>query len=341
MKGPAVILVTGGAGFIGSHVAEILVNQGHQVTVLDDLSGGRLDNLPPGCEFVKGDIADNRLVGDLFKSHKFDLVYHLAAYAAEGLSHFIRRFNYLNNLVGSVTILNEAIKHHTRRFVFASSIAVYGSGQVPMTEDMIPRPEDPYGIAKRAFELDLQVAVDMFDIEYVIFRPHNVYGERQNLGDPYRNVVGIFMNQIMRGEPLPIFGDGSQTRAFSYIGDVASIIVRGGFEPKARNRTFNVGADEAMAVIDLARLVCRLFGSPPDFVYLPPRHEVHHAYSDHSSLRGVFEVAKCTPIQEGLRRMAEWARAMGAQAPSLLEDIEIRDKLPESWAHLAMSSKST
>jgi UDP-glucose 4-epimerase len=239
-----------------------------------------------------------------------------------------------------VTILNAAIKHHTRRFVFASSIAVYGSAQVPMTEDMIPRPEDPYGIAKRAFELDLQVTADMFDIEYGIFRPHNVYGERQNLADPYRNVVGIFMNRIMRGEALPIFGDGSQTRAFSYIGDVAPIIVRGGFEPKARNRTFNVGADEPVAVIDLARMVCKLFGKPPDFVHFPPRHEVLHAYSDHSSLREVFGVSENTPIQEGLQRMADWARDQGAQTPSLLGDIEIHDKLPESWARLAPSGKS-
>ena len=200
------------------------------------------------------------------------MVYHLAAYAAEGLSHFIRRFNYTNNLIGSVTLLNAAVREGTSRFVFTSSIAVYGTGQLPMTEDMVPYPEDPYGIAKRAFELDLQAAAEMFGIEYVIFRPHNVYGEGQNIGDPYRNVVGIFMNRIMRGEPMTIFGDGKQTRAFSYIGDVAPTITQGGFEAKAKNRIFNVGADEPVSVIDLAHMVAEIFEVKPNIVYLAPRN---------------------------------------------------------------------
>jgi UDP-glucose 4-epimerase len=328
------ILVTGGAGFIGSHVAENLVKMGHRVTVLDDLSGGSLENIPAGCEFVKGDIADDQMVNDLFESHKFELIYHLAAYAAEGLSHFIRRYNYTNNLIGSVTLLNAAIRHGTRRFVFTSSIAVYGAGQLPMTEDMIPCPEDPYGIAKRAFELDLQAAAEMFGIEYVIFRPHNVYGERQNIADPYRNVVGIFMNRIMRGERMPIFGDGSQTRAFSYIGDVTPIIVRGGFEAQAKNRIFNVGADEPVAVIDLARLVAEIFGVEPKIAHLAPRYEVLHAFSDHAAVREVFGKQGATPIRQGLERMAVWARSKGHQAASPFTAIEIAQGLPESWAQL-------
>lgn len=333
------ILVTGGAGFIGSHVAGILVKQGHLVTVLDDLSGGSLENVPPGCEFIKGDITDGKLIADLFESHRFDLVYHLAAYAAEGLSHFIRRFNYTNNLIGSVTLLNAAIRKGTRRFVFTSSIAVYGSGQLPMTEDMVPCPEDPYGIAKRAFELDLQVAAEMFGIEYVIFRPHNVYGEGQNIGDPYRNVVGIFMNRIMRGEPMPIFGDGRQTRAFSYIGDVAPIIAEAGFVANCKNRIFNVGADEPVAVIDLAHMVAKVFSVMPNIVYLPPRHEVLHAFSDHAAVREAFGAVENTPILEGLHCMAQWARAKGQHAPTPFTEIEITQNLPESWAQLMKAEK--
>lgn len=328
------ILVTGGAGFIGSHVARILTEQGHEVTVLDDLSGGYLENVPSGCEFIQGDITDLELVDRLFESHKFDLVYHLAAYAAEGLSHFIRRFNYNNNLMGSVTLLNAAIRQKTRRFVFTSSIAVYGTGQLPMTEDLVPCPEDPYGIAKRAFELDLQAAAEMFGIEYVIFRPHNVYGEGQNIGDPYRNVVGIFMNRIMRREPMTIFGDGKQTRAFSYIGDVAPIITQGGFEAKAKNRIFNVGADEPVSVIDLAHMVAELFAVKPDIVYFAPRNEVMHAFSDHSAIREVFGARENTPILEGLRRMSLWARAQGQHPPTPFTNIEIVENLPESWRRL-------
>ena len=210
-------LVTGGAGFMGSHVVEHLLNAGHDVVVLDDLSGGLLDNIPEGVVFAKGSILDADLIDRLFREHKFTYVYHLAAYAAEGLSHFIKRFNYNNNLIGSVNLINASINHDVKCFVFTSSIAVYGAGQSPMKEEMVPIPEDSYGIAKLAVEQELKVSHEMFGLDYIIFRPHNVYGERQNIGDRYRNVVGIFMNQILRGEPLTIFGDGTQVRAFTQL----------------------------------------------------------------------------------------------------------------------------
>src|SRR5215471_10068602 len=184
----AVTLVTGGAGFMGSHVAEHLLKMGQEVIVLDDLSGGFEDNVPNGAKFVQGSIFDHRLVDSLFEKYSFDYVYHLAAYAAEGLSHFIKRFNYNNNLIGSINLINAAVNHNVKCFVFTSSIAVYGAGQSPMSEDMIPVPEDSYGIAKLAVEQELRVTHEMFGLNYVVFRPHNVYGERQNIGDRYRNV---------------------------------------------------------------------------------------------------------------------------------------------------------
>lgn len=325
-------LVTGGAGFIGSHVAEHLLRMGHDVVVLDDLSGGNVDNIPRGAKFVQGDICDVRLVDNLFAEQKFEVVFHLAAYAAEGLSHFIRRYNYTNNLVGSVTLLNAAINNGVRRFVFTSSIAVYGANQLPMTEDLIPSPEDPYGIAKLAVEQDLRSAFEMFGLEYVIFRPHNVYGERQNIGDSYRNVVGIFMNRLLQGLSLPIFGDGSQTRAFSYIGDVAPIIARGGFEPGARNETFNVGADQPVSVRALAEEVCREFGCEGRLEYLPARHEVLHAFSSHDKVRQVFGDSASVPLREGITRMATWVREVGARQSPRFEAIEVLRNLPPSWA---------
>src|ERR1700741_4410465 len=224
-------LVTRGAGFLGSHVADELLSHGHKVVVLDDLSGGFEDNVPSGAVFVKGSILDVELVDRLFERYNFANVYHLAAYAAEGLSHFIRRFNYNNNLIGSINLINESVNYKVECFVFTSSIAVYGKGQVPMLESMVPMPEDPYGIAKYAIEMDLKSAHELFGLNYVIFRPHNVYGEFQNIGDKYRNVVGIFMNQILQGKPLTIFGDGLQQRAFSYIDDVAPVIARAAAEP--------------------------------------------------------------------------------------------------------------
>ncbi|HXG53891.1 MAG TPA: NAD-dependent epimerase/dehydratase family protein, partial [Vicinamibacterales bacterium] len=221
----ASVLVTGGAGFIGSHVADALIAKGHDVTVLDDLSGGYRDNVPPGAAFVQGSVTDEAVVDVLFSTHRFDYVFHLAAYAAEGLSHFIKRFNYTNNLIGSVNLINASVNTGVKGFVFTSSIAVYGSSpELPMTEETTAHPEDPYGIAKLAVEQELAVSREMFGLDYIIFRPHNVYGSRQNIADRYRNVVGIFMNQILQGRPMTIFGDGTQTRAFTHIQDVAPLI---------------------------------------------------------------------------------------------------------------------
>src|SRR5712692_4831885 len=248
-------LVTGGAGFIGSHVADELLQAGHAVVALDDLSGGFEDNVPNGASFVRGSILDHELIDRLFSQFHFTYVYHLAAYAAEGLSHFIKRFNYNNNLIGSINLINASVNHGVKCFVFTSSIAVYGAGQSPMNESMTPIPEDPYGIAKLAVEQELRVTHEMFGLDYVIFRPHNVYGERQNIGDRYRNVVGIFMNQLLKGEPMTIFGDGEQERAFTHINDVAPVIAESINFPEARNQIFNVGADVPFSVNSLAETV--------------------------------------------------------------------------------------
>ena len=173
------------------------------------------ENVPKDAEWMKGDLRDPDHVEALFRDRRFDYVFHLAAYAAEGLSHFIRRYNYQTNLVASMNLVNAAVNHEVKCFVFTSSIAVYGRGQTPMTEDMVPEPEAPYGVSSYAVELDLRAADEMFGLEYSIFRPHNVYGERQNVAERCRNVVGVFMNLMLMGEPLTVLGDGLQTRAFS------------------------------------------------------------------------------------------------------------------------------
>lgn len=324
-------LLTGGAGFIGAHVARELLALGHEVIILDDLSGGFRENLPDNAPFIEGSITDQALVDRIFDEHRFDYVYHLAAYAAEGLSHFIRKFNYENNLIGSIHLINASVRHKVKCFVFTSSIAVYGRGQLPMKEDLVPQPEDPYGVAKLAVELDLKAAHEMFGLNYVIFRPHNVYGEYQNIGDRYRNVVGIFMNQLLQGKSLSIFGDGSQTRAFSYIGDIAPVIASCVEYPAAMNEVFNIGADKDYTVKELAEKVCDAMGRSGQILFLEERNEVRHAYSDHSKAIAVFGQRPQTSLEEGLQRMAEWVNKHGARVSSVFGEIEIEEKLPPFW----------
>jgi len=301
------------------------------VVAVDDLSGGFIENVPDRATWREGDLRDVAFVESLWEGGRFDYVYHLGAYAAEGLSHFIRRYNYETNLVASVNLINQAVLHEADCFVFTSSIAVYGAGQLPMTEDLVPQPEDPYGVSKYAVELDLAAAKRMFGLDHVIFRPHNVYGERQNIADKYRNVIGIFMNALLNGEPMPVFGDGLQTRAFSHVADVAPIIARSPLVQAARNRTFNVGADRPYTVLELAGEVADALGFPCDVKHLPAREEVVHAYADHSKVHEVFGASEPIDLKTGIERMARWVRERGPQSPVEFSEIEIEKNLPPSW----------
>jgi UDP-glucose 4-epimerase len=327
----ATSLVTGGAGFIGAHLVRALLRRGDHVVVLDDLSGGFAENVPGDARFVEGSVTDPSAVARAFAGERVDYVYHLAAYAAEGLSHFIRTYNYTNNVVGSMHVLNACVRHEVQCLVFTSSIAVYGAGQLPMTEELVPRPEDPYGVAKYAVELDLRAARAMFGLESVVFRPHNVYGEFQNIGDRYRNVIGIFMNRLLQGEPMPIFGDGSQTRAFSYVGDIVPALAAAVHTPGAAGEVFNVGASQERSVSDLATAVAEALGADRRVLHLPARREVRHAYSDHAKVRRVFGAQPETPLAEGLRRMAAWARAVGPRRGRAFQAIELSHNLPPAW----------
>ena len=334
-----VSLVTGGAGFIGSHIVDHVLALGHKVVVLDDLSGGFERNVSKDAIFIKGSINDVVLLEELFDEYKFDYIYHLAAYAAEGLSYFIRNFNYMNNLVGSVNLINQAVNNNVKRFVFTSSIAVYGAGQTPMVETLVPAPEDPYGIAKFAVELDLKSAHKLFGLEYTIFRPHNVYGPRQHHGDTYRNVLGIFVNKIMNDEPMTIFGDGSQTRAFSDIDDVAPHIARCVEMPETVNEIYNIGADKPYTVLELAETMAEAMGKNPGIIHLPERKEVKHAYSDHTKANATFNIEKTVPLKDGVDKMVAWSKEIGPLEPTRYDAVEIEKNMPPSWKKLLDDSR--
>jgi UDP-glucose 4-epimerase len=281
----------------------------------------------------EGSINDADLVDSLFAQEQFDYVYHLAAYAAEGLSHFIKRFNYNNNLIGSVNLINAAVNHGVKCFVFTSSIAVYGtSPELPMTEATPPHPEDPYGIAKLAVEQELKVSKEMFDLDYIIFRPHNVYGEKQNIGDKYRNVVGIFMNQMLQGKPMTIFGDGTQSRAFSYIGDMTPIMaeaVRKSRPPTTRFLT--LGPAGRTASTNWPPLLPGRWAWKPNITYVPARNEVLHAYSSHDKVKQVFGERPLTSLDEGLARMAAWVKQHGARQSQEFGNVEVMKNFPKAW----------
>lgn len=329
------VLVTGSAGFIGSHICDHLKKNEHWVYGIDDLSGGFLENTISANNFTKMSICDVESIEQVFANADIDYVIHAAAYAAEGLSHFIRRYNYETNVVGSINLINAAVKYKIKGFVFLSSIATYGKQTPPFTEHGDLAPADPYGIAKMAVELDLKAACEMFGLPYIIFRPFNVYGERQNIGDAYRNVVGIFMNQCLQNKPMTIFGDGQQTRAFSYISDVAPAIAKSIDMPRCWCDTFNIGGTQPRTVWSLANLIGDVMGIHPGIQYLPARREAIHAHCNTDKSRTAFD--KLGPeihLEEGLRRMAEWVKEHGTRSTPKFTNIELTRNLPPSWAKL-------
>ena len=326
-------LVTGVAGFMGSHLADELVRMGHEVYGIDNLSGGSLFNVSEEVDYLVADICDTEKVEDYFREVQPKVVFHLAAYAAEGLSPFIRNYNYTNNVVGSANIVNACIKYDVKFLCFTSSTAVYGNQQAPFTEGMDTIPIDPYGVAKAAVEQDIRIAGQQHGLEYVIFRPHNVYGPRQNLGDPYRNVVGIWMRQIKNGEPLTIYGDGAQVREFTCIDDVTPYIARSYRKDYAIGRTFNLGLGHKTSIQGLAESVSMATEKHVKVVWLDPRHEVKESYPSTALFKAWFNPVQPTPLEEGLRKMWEWAKDEPIRQ-SKLPEIEVEAGLYPYWKEL-------
>ena len=303
------IFVTGCAGLLGANYTRHLLANGHEVIGIDDLSGGYKAFVTKGenFSFVKLNLERRKKIVELFEEHKPEVLVHFAAYAAEGLSPFIRNFNYRNNLICSANLINECIKHDTK-FIFTSSMAVYGEQEPPFTEDKRPQPIDPYGIAKYAVECDLKLAHEQFGLRYNIVRPHNVLGIYQNIWDKYRNVIGIFIRKTLNGQPILVYGDGEQTRAFS---DIKYYM-----EPFDRLLTeydgeiFNIGADKHFTLNEVAEAVQKVgkkYGYEVPIEHGEPRHEVKHAYCDHTKAKSMLEFRDGTNLEELIESMFVWA----------------------------------
>ena len=307
------ILITGVAGLIGAHFSRYLLDKGYDCAGIDNLSGGYKDFVDPRLiktnKFYTIDLNNDSKLNDVFESYKPDFVYHFAAYAAEGLSPFIRKFNYTNNLLCSVNIINNCIKHEVKKLVFTSSMAVYGHGTPPFKENQLPSPADPYGIAKFSVEMDLQQAHEQFGLSYSIVRPHNVVGIYQNIWDKYRNVIGIWIRRALAGETITVYGDGTQKRAFSnikyYLEPFEKLL------DNSDSEIYNIGADREYELGEIARIVqkiAREFGYNPEVEFLESRHEVKDAYCNHDKAKTQLGFKDETDIETTIQEMFAWAQ---------------------------------
>jgi UDP-glucose 4-epimerase len=326
------ILVTGGAGFMGSWLVDELIYRGQNVICVDDLSGGYLENINKKCKFYKMDLRDRKKIQQIIKEENIQIIYHLAAYAAEGQSVFSPiQINDIN-ITPMNNLLVSAVNNDIKKFIFTSSMAVYGNQKPPFNENMPRRPNDPYGCGKAYCERMLEIFSDIYGFNYVILRPYNVYGPRQNIADPYRNVLGIWINMIMRGKPPFIYGDGEQTRAFSYIEDVTTAIANAVLFKKANNNIINIGSDEIISINDACDIVLDLLKSNLKPIHLEERPgEVKHAYCTIEKSVKLLDYKINYALKDGIKCMVEWAKCKGPQKPSYRLPLEITKNVPTVW----------
>ncbi len=294
---------------------------------IDDLSGGYKEHVPTQVEFHALDLAKDE-ISSLFKG--VDIVYHFAAYAAEGLSPFIRKFNYSCNLVATANVVNACIEHQVGRLVFTSSMAVYGVGTPPFQETDIPSPIDPYGVAKFACEMDIKIAGEQHGLDWCIIRPHNVYGRNQNIWDRYRNVLGIWMYQYKKGLPFTIFGDGSQQRAFSSIDDCLVPLWKAGTDPRASKQIINIGSWKYYSIKEASEVLKKVIGDG-DTKHEEARHEVKDALPSHEKSVQLLDYEDKTSLEAGLRDMWNWAKNQPDRPQKSWDSYELEKGIYGFW----------
>ena len=326
------IFVSGIAGFLGSHLAETFINDGHQVVGCDSLIGGELDNVPPEAEFYQYDCCYRNSMLKITKD--CDLVYHAAATAYEGLSVFSPHLITQNIVTGSVSLFSAAIENKVKRIIYCSSMARYGTNKIPFTENLIPNPQDPYGIAKLAAENILRNLCETHGVEYVIAVPHNIIGPRQKYDDPYRNVVSIMINLMLQNRQPIIYGDGEQKRCFSYVDDDLFCLKEMAFNKEVVGEVVNIGPDEEF--ISINQLADKLanqlrFNLNPQFVKGRPQ-EVLHATCSADKARKILGYKTKTSLDKGLEKMISFIKKRGTKKFRYHLDLEIINELtPKTW----------
>ena len=332
------VIVTGAAGFIGSRFCEHLLENVKDIYIIgvDDLSGGFLENLPQhdNFKFIKADLKnqdDQKLVEQEFKNGQIDYIWHMACFAAECLSPFIRQFNYQNSVLASVFLITCAIKYNIKRFIFTSSMSVYGNQQAPFDENLTPKPIDPYAISKYCVEMDLAAAWEQHHLEYCIIRPHNVYGVNQNIFDPYRNVLGIWMYQALNDLPFTIYGDGTQTRAFSFVDDVLPCLWEAAVRDKAKNEIINVGGIKDIALNEAADILYKVTQTPHTPIYLEKRHEVKHAWSTFQKSVDLLDYTETVTLEKGLQVMWDWVKTQPMRERKYFTEYELDKGIYSYW----------
>ena len=335
------ILITGVAGFIGSHLAEYLLkNKTHKVFGVDDLSGGFFRNILPRCKFTKLDLRNKDAVRIYIEQIKPEIIYHLAADATEGRSQFTPINCTERNYLAYLNLLVPAINNGIKKIVLTSSMSVYGNQKSPFSEDLEPKPEDIYGVSKTAMEKATEIMSKVYGFKYTIVRPHNVYGPRQNLSDPYRNVVAIFINCLLRNKNFYIYGDGKQKRSFTYIDDFIPYFAKTGFLKKADGEIINIGPMKEYSINELADRVLGAFNFsrnnlPRHLIpkYLPDRpQEVKIAFCTNQKAKRLLGFKHKVGLKEGIKRTVEWAKKIGPQKPQYLESLELETaKTPKTW----------
>tara|TARA_Y100001963_G_scaffold93355_1_gene128490 strand:+ start:242 stop:1237 length:996 start_codon:yes stop_codon:yes gene_type:complete len=327
------ILVTGIAGLLGSRLSDwILNNTEYEVIGVDDLSGGYIENIPTKAHFVKLNLKNLESLDKIFEEHKPDIVYHFAAYAAEGLSPFIRKYNYENNLISSTNLITCSIKHDIKRFVFASSMSVYGDKyKPPFHEDLQQCPIDPYGVAKFAVEQDLKIAYEQHGLKYTIVRPHNFYGQNQNIWDKYRNVLGIWMYQIINGMQPTIFGDGEQKRAFSYVDDSIKPFWNASQKDNCIGEIINLGGIKEYTINQACSTLLEVTNTSLKPNYLEARHEAKHAWSTWEKSIELLDFDHKIDLKEGLTKMWNWVQTQPNRERFIWPKYELEKGIYEFW----------